>query len=137
MEVTVRSFPFPRRKIRGMSEIEETISDRPVLQEKTAVPKLLRQGDVLLKLVPRLPRGSKKVGDNVLARGETTGHSHRMMGGEVYRTPSNQTLVLVRDEASLVHEEHKQIEVPKGIYRVIQQREYDPRAEQRRRFVLD
>lgn len=38
----------------------------------------VRQGDVLLVPVKKIPRGYKKVdGDVVLALGETTGHSHR------------------------------------------------------------
>jgi hypothetical protein len=103
-----------------------------MLEKKSVI---VRQGDVLLRSRSSLPRGSRKTSDNVLARGETTGHSHRIEGAKVYRSPSDRLLVVVEEEASLVHEEHKQLQIPKGIYEVIHQREYDPL--QRQRTVLD
>ncbi len=99
------------------------------MSEKKSV--IVRQGDVLLKSRSSLPRGSRKISDEVLARGETTGHSHRIVGAQVYRAPSDRLLVVVEGEASLVHEEHKHLQIPKGIYEVIHQREYDPLQHQR------
>jgi len=42
-------------------------------------------------------------------------------GGEMFMT-------VLADHAAISHQEHKRIEVPRGTYRVWQQREYTPRA---------
>jgi hypothetical protein len=120
-----------------MSSVE--IPDPRTTEKAPTTTRLIRQGDILLKLVSRLPRNSTKLDDNVLARGETTGHAHRIVGGDLYRSPgSNQLLVVVsEEEATLVHEEHKHLQIPKGTYRVINQREYDPLQERRTRVVRD
>ena len=44
---------------------------------------------------------------------------------------------VVADRAEVVHEEHGPIMLNRGVYRVWRQREYDPQAEFRRRFVAD
>ena len=90
---------------------------------------LFRQGDVLLRQISGLPSGVEKVNDSVLARGEATGHSHRIEGGRVFRTGNGQLLVQVEKEAELVHEEHRQITIPQGTYEVVRQIEYNPIAE--------
>jgi hypothetical protein len=91
--------------------------------------KLLRQGDVLLKRVEGIPSDAAETKDCVLARGEVTGHSHRLSGARVFRASSNQLLVEVPQSAVLLHEEHGPVTVPKGTYEVVRQREYDPVAE--------
>jgi hypothetical protein len=92
--------------------------------------KLLRQGDVLLKRVKGIPSDAAETKDCVLARGEVTGHSHRIDGARVFRaSASNQLLVEVPQSAVLLHEEHGPVTVPKGTYEVVRQREYDPVAE--------
>lgn len=90
---------------------------------------LFRQGDILLRKVDRLPADAKRIDDLVLARGEATGHSHRLEGGRVFRTGNGQLLVQVEEEAKLVHEEHRQIQIPQGTYEVVRQTEYNPIAE--------
>ena len=90
---------------------------------------LLRQGDVLLKRIDGMPADAKGTNDSVLARGEATGHSHRIEGGKVFRTGNGQLLVQVEEEAKLLHEEHGQITVPQGTYEVVRQVEYNPIAE--------
>lgn len=92
---------------------------------------LLRQGDVLLRRASiSLPSDATTVQDKILARGETTGHSHRIEGqARVVRSGNGQLLVQVDGEAALVHEEHGRIDLEPGIYEVVGQREYDPVAE--------
>jgi hypothetical protein len=87
--------------------------------------KMLRQGDVLLKPIEKIPTEAKETTDNVLARGEATGHSHRIEGARVFRN-GDQLLLQVEQEAQLVHEEHGLIQVPRGDYEVVRQREYNP-----------
>lgn len=121
-----------------------------------------RHGDLLLTAVEELPdhealRLTNK-GNLVILEGETTGHAHRLSGGEVliaegpdkvldaltvtenavFEEGSRRFTMFVRiDEqpADLTHEEHRTIQIPPGIYQVSRQRQYVP--QQRPSFVLD
>lgn len=83
-----------------------------------------RQGDVLLVKVDKIPTGAT-LKDNVLARGEATGHSHRITKGKTYAAPDGQQYVVLEQPSQLVHEEHDTIPLEKGKYKVLLQREYD------------
>ena len=87
--------------------------------------KMYRQGDVLLVEVDAPPNGLKEK-DNVLARGEATGHSHRIEGAKVYVTGDGMQVVQVERAARLVHEEHGEMAIPQGTYEVVLQEEYMP-----------
>jgi hypothetical protein len=92
---------------------------------------LYRHGDVLIASVPSLPNQATKRSGTILARGEITGHSHRVqeIGAAQLYDFNHQTFLEVKASlATLVHEEHKPIELPQGIYRVWMQREYTPAA---------
>jgi len=93
---------------------------------------MIRQGDVLLvprELISDNKEKLKEVGkgEKILAYGEKTGHSHTLSGDVIFYGKGNgPTLCQVgRDGASLVHQEHSQINIEKGDYIVILQREYD------------
>jgi hypothetical protein len=60
---------------------------------------------------------------SILARGEVTGHAHRLTGGD-WRC-NGKTLVVVT-YALLEHEEHSTIRLLPGVYEILQQRELDP-----------
>jgi hypothetical protein len=111
---------------------------------------LLRQGDVLLVPVERLPKGAVPVKSSerrlVLAVGETTGHAHvvagphaRLFAAGPWTSTSRRTRFLVVDgePATLVHEEHDPVTVPPGNYRVVRQREYEPQPRRSWRTVGD
>ena len=90
---------------------------------------LVRHGDVLVQRVKSLPKGLNKRSGLVLAHGEATGHSHRIKersAGYLASGPSGLFLVVTAAKATLIHQEHKPIELPKGVYRVWRQREYFP-----------
>jgi len=90
---------------------------------------LYRHGDVLIQSVRSLPADVKKQRRVVLAEGEITGHSHRIKeSGAAILFRSQQRLYLRVEApiATVVHEEHDPIELPKGLYRVWRQREYTP-----------
>ena len=102
---------------------------------------LYRHGDVLIAQVATLPKGAQllksKQGETAtLAYGEITGHSHRIRQSNAAqmwlqdRGPqgSEMFLEITAPSATLVHEEHQAIELPRGIYRVWKQREYRPDA---------
>ncbi|MBS0014926.1 MAG: hypothetical protein KFF72_00915 [Arthrospira sp. SH-MAG29] len=96
--------------------------------------KSMRQGDVILQATQDLPDLSvmsvEKRCDLVLARGEVTGHTHRITQGEaeLYQWGINLCLRVYSQTAILTHEEHQSITIPKGDWLVTIQREYEPRG---------
>jgi hypothetical protein len=83
----------------------------------------------MIEKVKVLPADAKKQKHVTLAEGELTGHSHRIeeKGAAVmYQDRGVLFLEVTAKVASLVHVEHATIQLPKGIYRVWQQREYTP-----------
>jgi hypothetical protein len=91
---------------------------------------LWRQGDVFIERIWAIPRGAVRRRDLVLAEGELTGHSHRIVDREsatLYEFRQNELLLVVHGcGATVVHEEHGPIELAPGNYRVWRQREFDP-----------
>ncbi len=92
-----------------------------------------RQGDIFfvkLEQEPDFERGTP-VKTGVIARGEETGHMHRvspasladgatlaLLGGSMYlRSPEA--------GATIVHDEHGPIQLPVGVYAVVNQQEFD------------
>ena len=68
-------------------------------------------------------------GPIILALGEVTGHHHAILDREHVRTfnfNGDQFLDVKGLSALLTHQEHASIEIPKGRYRKIQQRQYTP-----------
>lgn len=97
-------------------------------ETKTVV--LYRHGDVLVAQVDAIPAEAVKRPHLVLAEGEVTGHSHRIAEpgvAELYQTGPQIFLRVLADTATLIHQEHGPIELPRGDYRVWRQREYSPR----------
>jgi hypothetical protein len=95
----------------------------------------IRQGDVLLTPVQKLPKGLKKVNRDtrnrlVIAEGEATGHAHCILDGlanlfvpEDLQELSDRYLV-VEEECEIVHDEHSALTIEPGIYKLPAQREY-------------
>lgn len=84
---------------------------------------MFRQGDLLIKLVDSIPGGAKKVASGIILYGESTGHKHRLVGGNVMELGES-IFLSVGSKAKIVHEEHEPIHLTKGKYAVIRQREY-------------
>ena len=97
--------------------------------------KIIRQGDVLLVQVDKIPNGAvefKVKGDVVLAYGEVTGHAHRIKQGEkpsarIYDFGAERYL-RIAERVALTHEEHTAIFLDVGTYRQAYQFE-EKRAE--------
>jgi hypothetical protein len=90
-----------------------------------------RHGDVLIAAVDAIPAGAVRRPGCVLAEGELTGHSHRIdrVGvAELWERGGMLYLDVCADSATVVHQEHRPITLPRGCYRVWQQREYSPQA---------
>lgn len=103
-------------------------------------PLMFRQGDVALVLVSAIPASAKDVTPDdriVLAYGEVTGHAHALYEPQTEAKPEGKArlwnagterFLQVITTTALKHEEHSAIELPPGVYKVVQQREYTPEA---------
>ncbi len=91
---------------------------------------LYRHGDVLLRRIVSLPKDAQRRVGATLAQGEVTGHSHRLKQAHAVQlwVQGSDLFLEVKEPATLVHEEHRAIELPSGFYRVWRQREYRPDA---------
>jgi len=90
-----------------------------------------RHGDVLLAAIPMLPDGARRRPGTVVASGELTGHHHRFQESdavELWEHAGQLFVTITAAAATLVHEEHRALTIPHGVYRVWMQREYTPQA---------
>lgn len=85
--------------------------------------KKYRQGDVLLIAVDSIPKGKKK--NNVLARGEHTGHFHAATTPAVVTLVGDEQYIFSEEDFSIAHQEHEDLSIPAGKYKVRIQRELD------------
>lgn len=92
----------------------------------------VRQGDVLIRRVKSLPGGDRKQRPNGhILEGEETGHVHRVLEldqAEVLEIGNGLFMSVGDSGVSIVHEDHKTIELPTGNYEITRQREYSPEA---------
>lgn len=96
----------------------------------------LQQGDVLIKKVDYKIKG-KKLDHMTLAEGEATGHHHSIVSGlgQLIMMDNIMHLQVFSETALLKHQEHNEIEIPKGDYRIEIVREYDHFEEEARRVA--
>lgn len=100
--------------------------------------KPIRQGDVLVKPIKKLPKNLKPAeaenGRYVLAHGEATGHHHSFAMSErvaMFREDGSGGglfLTVTGAPVALEHQEHAALAVEPGHYQVVRQREYSPEA---------
>jgi len=89
----------------------------------------VRQGDLLIVRVEELPENSVLQNHRVLAEGEATGHMHELDSGELYEKSGTLYFRVPEDQkTTLTHQEHGPITFESGVYKVIRQREYEPRG---------
>ena len=89
----------------------------------------VRHGDVMIESSDSIPFRNRKLKHLILAHGEITGHSHRIKERDaafLFETPKGLYLRVTSEHATVIHEEHHDIVLPKGDYRVWRQREYSP-----------
>lgn len=86
--------------------------------------KQIRQGDVLLQPVSKLPEDVTEIqGPVVLAFGEVTGHAHSIKLTEAdrqkvrYWDAGAERYLQVLEKVALTHEEHGEITLVPGIYK--------------------
>ena len=97
--------------------------------------RMMRHGDVVLLEVDEIPSGLREDKEKILARGEATGHHHKVLDGAVVMRGFNDECYLdvQKKVAKIVHQEHgDQVghltyrfkDIPEGRYKVIIKREY-------------
>lgn len=103
----------------------------------TNTARLWRQGDILIQECPGLPDGCGALKSRIIAKGEATGHSHRLAGGRgaaLFSTPPAERegrpglmylSVPAGSSVSVVHPEHGTVALEAGCYRIWRQREFD------------
>ena len=96
--------------------------------------KVIRQGDVVIKLNQKVPKGAQNRKDKTLAFGEATGHHHSLSKGVVLGDREALQWIVLDTEAELTHQEHDTLVIPPGTHEVNIQREYSP---ERIRRVID
>lgn len=89
-----------------------------------------RHGDVFIQACDEVPKEAVELPHLILAKGEKTGHAHRIKerDSQLYRHDEDLYLRVLGERATVTHEEHAEIELPPGLYRVWIQREYSPQA---------
>jgi len=106
------------------------LSSKPSPQE-TGATLMWRHGDIMVAAVPALPEGAFLLPSRVLVYGQATGHSHRIEDpgtADLYERNGVRYVHVHAREARLIHEEHRTIVLPQGVYRFWHQREYTPNA---------
>jgi hypothetical protein len=129
----------------GLARPEKRKRQPDQLKHEPKDHSMWRQGDVLIQRVDAIPERVQRsaLPHGIIARGELTGHSHRLENprsamlfsgvhtlGELY-------LDVPTGGTRIIHEEHGPIDLPGGYYRVWRQREYSPRAIHATRMVGD
>jgi hypothetical protein len=86
-----------------------------------------QQGDVLITEIDYDVKGTK-LDHLTLAEGEATGHHHSIVEGlgKLIMMDNLMHLQIFSDVAKLKHQEHNEIILPKGNYKIDIIREYDP-----------
>lgn len=96
-------------------------------------------GDVIVERIDALPAMCKKIDKGILAKGEVTGHAHRvdLNDVDVYADKQGNLYTISKTDKGFVitHEEHKAVTVPLKtgeIGKVVIQKEYDHFVEETR-----
>ena len=95
--------------------------------------KFYRHGDLLIKQIKKIPEPAIPLSTNIIAEGEVTGHNHKLYGShQVYGTHSENPRIIeptyfqAKEDISLKHQEHATLNISKGNYVIIREREYNP-----------
>lgn len=96
----------------------------------------VRQGDIYPEAIDKLPKGLKKKNNNVIVHSDSTLHDHTLKSGTVYVDRNGELYLDVPRKTQIVHtEDHNPVDLPRGVYKVIRQREY--LAKDMTRVVVD
>lgn len=83
---------------------------------------MARHGDILVEAIERLPLKAKVKKGNVII---SSSNDHILEGqGKIYELGEDLYLKIT-GKANLNHTEHKEIDLPKGVYKVVRQIEFN------------
>ena len=100
-----------------------------------------RQGDVTItsSQEENIPNGMNKLSTKTLAYGEITGHHHTVTAGQVLLFGPDemhpQYMEVQSESATLTHQEHNPITLPKGVYNITNENTFDYFTESVKRVV--
>jgi hypothetical protein len=97
---------------------------------------IYRQGDIIFRKISKeeFEKKSRELTPNkisqkfVIARGETTGHSHRLVDFDeaiILQDRNGRYYLNLPQKARVIHEEHAPIELDDGYYEIWREQEYD------------
>lgn len=88
---------------------------------------LVRQGDLVLKKISKLPRGLELSKSLVMMRG-SHGHDHYVDKGKIYFKQVDTYVMgyLVAKDSTLDHPEHGGMKLTNGVYEIRKQQEFTP-----------
>lgn len=99
-----------------------------------------RQGDIFIEKIKELPKNLKQKKDNIIAMGDSTNLAHRLVSGKILVNRKGDMFLEIKRKTQVVHEHgkghgHRSINLSKGIYKIIRQREIQ--LDNLTRIVLD
>ena len=100
--------------------------------------RIFRQGDLLISRVWEIPSNAIAKSTNIIGEGEKTGHTHTLNGQhQIFEAADYNAIYFeAKEEVSIEHPEHNTIQIPKGMYTVVHERQHNT-FEQRDEDVLD
>ena len=92
---------------------------------------IYRHGDVLIKQIDKLPENLKQLKSLTIAEGEATGHHHTIVCDKpnmvlVYQDDNGIKYIQALEDCQITHQEHKTIEIKKGMYITTIEKEFNP-----------
>ena len=89
---------------------------------------MYRQGDLLFVEIKNIPKDAQHQKDGIIAKGEVTGHSHRIRQQQqaVLLVAAGIAYIKALRDTEIDHEEHNTIILPSGNWEVKRQQEYEP-----------
>lgn len=97
-----------------------------------------QQGDVLITKTEKIDlTKAKKLNHLIVAEGEATGHKHQIIDKDkasLYLLDED-IILIIDEETALIHEEHKEINLPPGQYYISFKREYDHFEEEAKKIL--
>lgn len=89
---------------------------------------MIRQGDLLFVRVSKIANDAIEDKGGIIARGEATGHTHKIRPGQqaALMIAAGIAYVNAVKECAIDHQEHDTVILPPGVWQVKRQREYIP-----------
>lgn len=91
---------------------------------------IYRHGDVDIIQINELPPNLQKHDNLTLAFGEATGHHHTLVAEPemafVFVDEKGNKFFEAKADIKITHQEHKTLEIKKGYYKVLIEKEYNP-----------